>query len=163
MEKLGKTCRQNFTIHNTVDEFKSLANCSYIDGYVRIHNLEVDDTDTLNSVSFPKLIEISDYLLIYRVVKATTLEKWFPNLRYIRGRRLFFGYALVINGLQEVQRLGFDSLEHIKGAVRIEMVDKLCISRYSRDYRTIAKAMFSECYLTVAYMALKYRFKSMYS
>lgn len=133
-------CRKDIEIRNTVDQFHSLSNCTRVEGYVRIGVLENYNSSVLDGLSFPKLIEITDYLLIFRILEVKSLEKWFPNLQYIRGRKLFYGYALVVNDLKDLRRLGFNKLQHIRGGVRIEYTERLCFA-HTLDYETIATAV----------------------
>lgn len=59
--------------------------------------------DTAFEYEFPKLIEITEFLLIYRVNGIKTFIKMFPNLRLIRGNTLFINYALVVFELLHLQ------------------------------------------------------------
>lgn len=52
--------------------------------------------ETDYDVSFPKLTEITDFLLLYRVNGLKSLIKLFPNLRVIRGNTLIKDFALII-------------------------------------------------------------------
>ncbi|CAG2110936.1 unnamed protein product [Medioppia subpectinata] len=137
----GELCNGNYLLMNTGNDFQALANCSRVTGFVAIMKMNAAGGPPLDTVSLPKLIEISDYLLIYDIAHVRHLTNWFPNLSAIRGRKLFYGYALVIYHLPSVRHLGFPSLGHIKGGVRVERVPQLCISRESNDYRLLAKAM----------------------
>ncbi len=130
-------CR-NVDIHNLQD-FYQLNGCTRVMGYVRIFWIENVTHQQFADLSFPQLTEITDYLLLYRIFNLVSLGKLFPNLTYIRGRILFHDYALVINNLQDLQRIGFNNIKHIRGGVRIERNPKLCLSD-SDDYQLISKA-----------------------
>lgn len=54
-----------------------------------------NETD-YDNFTFPNLVEISDFLMLYRVQGLKTLMHLFPNLRVIRGNTLVNNYALVI-------------------------------------------------------------------
>ena len=102
--------------------------------------IEDESPNTLDSITFPHLTEITDYLLIYRILNVTTLENWFPNLQYIKGRTLFDGNALIIQDVPQLRYIKFRRLRHVKGGVRIEDVDKLCFDQ-TLDSRILAEAI----------------------
>ena len=78
-------------------------------------------------MSFPKLTEITDYLLLYRVHGLKTLRNLFPNLAVIRGQRLFYNYALVLYEMMDMEDIGLIGLKTImRGAVRLTKNRKLC-------------------------------------
>lgn len=54
-----------------------------------------NDTD-YDNLTFPDLVEITDFLMLYRVQGLKTLSHLFPNLRVIRGNSLVNNYALVV-------------------------------------------------------------------
>lgn len=54
-----------------------------------------NDTD-YDNITFPELIEITDFLMLYRVQGLKSLAHIFPNLRVIRGNNLVNNYALII-------------------------------------------------------------------
>lgn len=56
---------------------------------------QANDTD-YDDLTFPDLVEITDFLLLYRVEGLKTLSHLFPNLRVIRGNNLVDNYALII-------------------------------------------------------------------
>ena len=72
-------------------------------------------------------MEITQYLLMYRVYGLKTLSGIFPNLSVIRGQTLFFNYALVVFEMPNFEELGLNNLQVItRGAVRIEKNPTLC-------------------------------------
>lgn len=87
---------------------------------------ELTLNDTKN-ISFPDLVEITGYLMLYRISGLKTLSNLFPNLAIIRGRDLFKDYALIIYEMIELADIGLKSLVEIeRGNVRIEKNEKLC-------------------------------------
>jgi hypothetical protein len=106
---------------------------------VRIFWIENATPQQFANISFPLLTEITDYLLLFRISNLVSLGKLFPNLTYIRGRILFYDYALVINNLKHLERIAFNNIKHIRGGVRIEKNPKLCLTD-SDDYQLISKA-----------------------
>ena len=87
---------------------------------------EVRDKDIAN-ISFPDLVEITGYLMLYRISGFTSLNQLFPNLAVIRGRTLFKDYALIIYEMLELENIGLNNLVMIeRGNVRIEKNEKMC-------------------------------------
>ncbi|XP_063242615.1 insulin-like receptor isoform X2 [Bacillus rossius redtenbacheri] len=89
----------------------------------------MDRTDeaSLENVTFPELREITDYLLLYRVTGLRSVGRLFPNLAVVRGRTLFFNYALVVFEMMHLQEIGLHSLTDVlRGSVRIEKNPLLC-------------------------------------
>ena len=95
-------------IRNSIERLRELENCTVVEGFVNIVLIE-EDKETgrgfLNH-SYPKLREISGYLLLYRVYGLGSLKDLFPNLSVIRGQQLFFDYALVVYELMALKELG---------------------------------------------------------
>lgn len=56
-----------------------------------------------DNYTFPNLVEITDYLLLYRVQGLRSLMHLFPNLRVIRGNNLVANYALIIYEMLQMQ------------------------------------------------------------
>lgn len=78
-------------------------------------------------LSFPKLTMVTDYLLLFRVAGLDSLSTLFPNLSVIRGRNLFYNYALVIFEMTSLKDIGLYNLRNItRGAIRIEKNPDLC-------------------------------------
>jgi len=114
-------------IRNMVSHFNQLENCTVIEGFLLIDL--INDASPLNR-SFPKLTEVTDYIIIYRVTGLHSLSKIFPNLSVIRGNKLFDGYALVVYSNFDLMDLGLHKLRSItRGGVRIEKNHKLCYDR----------------------------------
>ncbi|XP_047451408.1 insulin-like growth factor 1a receptor [Mugil cephalus] len=126
----GEPCGPSIDIRNDISEFKRLENCTVVEGYLQIllindkNNIHQED---LRSLSFPKLTMITDYLLLFRVAGLDSLSVLFPNLSVIRGRNLFYNYALVIYEMPSLKDIGLYNLRNItRGAVRIEKNAELC-------------------------------------
>lgn len=77
-------------IRNNLTRLHELANCSVIEGHLQILLMFKTRPEDFRDLSFPKLIMITDYLLLFRVYGLESLKDLFPNLTVIRGSRLFF-------------------------------------------------------------------------
>ncbi|XP_044049962.1 insulin-like growth factor 1a receptor [Siniperca chuatsi] len=127
----GEICGPSIDIRNEISEFKRLENCTVVEGYLQILLIN-DKTNNIHqevfrSLSFPKLTVITDYLLLFRVSGLDSLSMLFPNLSVIRGRKLFYNYALVIYEMTSLKDIGLYNLRNItRGAMRIEKNPELC-------------------------------------
>ncbi|XP_054706404.1 insulin-like peptide receptor [Uloborus diversus] len=135
-----EVCSKNIDIRNSVSSFRKLENCSVIEGSLQILLIDKAEHKDFENLTFPKLQEITGYLLLYRIQGLQSLSKLFPNLAVIRGDVLFHNYALVIYELRAIQDVGLVSLTTIlRGSVRIEKNPHLCyVDTINWDY--IAKA-----------------------
>lgn len=89
---------------------------------------DLTDEDFRN-YSFPELVEITGYLMLYRISGIKSLGKVFPNLAVIRGRELFKAYSLIIYESEHLEDIGLHNLQTIeRGHVRIEKNDQLCFA-----------------------------------
>ncbi|GIY37963.1 insulin-like peptide receptor [Caerostris extrusa] len=101
-----------------------------------IDNGQAQDYDGL---SFPDLVEITDYLLLYRAFGLNSVGKLFPNLSVIRGNELFHNYGFVVFEMYHLQEIGLSKLTDIlRGSVRIEKNPGLCYVE-TIDWDLIAK------------------------
>uniref|UniRef100_A0A8C2CPV1 Tyrosine-protein kinase receptor n=1 Tax=Cyprinus carpio TaxID=7962 RepID=A0A8C2CPV1_CYPCA len=102
-------------------------NCTVIEGHLKILLMFKPRLEDFRGISFPKLVVITDYLLLFRVYGVESLGDLFPNLTVIRGNNLFFNYALVLFEMIQLKEIGLHSLTNItRGAVRIEKNPNLC-------------------------------------
>uniref|UniRef100_A0A8C2AQT3 Insulin-like growth factor 1 receptor n=1 Tax=Cyprinus carpio TaxID=7962 RepID=A0A8C2AQT3_CYPCA len=142
-----KFCGPHIDIRNDISEFKKLENCTVVEGYLQIL-LIGDKNNNLNqehfrTLSFPKLTMVTDYLLLFRVSGLDSLSVLFPNLSVIRGRNLFYNYALVIFEMTSLKDIGLYNLRNItRGAIRIEKNPELCYLD-SVDWSLIMDAEFN--------------------
>uniref|UniRef100_A0A673Z0D1 Tyrosine-protein kinase receptor n=1 Tax=Salmo trutta TaxID=8032 RepID=A0A673Z0D1_SALTR len=144
---LSPVCGPSIDIGNDISEFRRLENCTIVEGYLQIlligdknYNL---NQEVFRSLSFPKLTMITDYLLLFRVSGLDSLSTLFPNLTVIRGRNLFYNYALVIFEMTSLKDIGLYSLQNItRGAIRIEKNPELCYLD-SIDWSLIMDAEFN--------------------
>ncbi|KAI7802145.1 IGF-I receptor subtype a [Triplophysa rosa] len=140
-------CGPHIDIRNDISEFKKLENCTVVEGYLQIL-LIGDKNNNLNqehfrTLSFPKLTMVTDYLLLFRVSGLDSLSVLFPNLTVIRGRNLFYNYALVIFEMTGLKDIGLHNLMNItRGAIRIEKNPELCYLD-SVDWSLIMDAEFN--------------------
>lgn len=65
---------------------KKLQGCRVVEGYVRIVLIDEAEEDEFKGIVFNDLVEISGYLLIYRLSGIKSLYSLFPNLAVIRGQ-----------------------------------------------------------------------------
>lgn len=91
----GKRCVQSLDIWN-VSDMDLLRNCSVVDGFVRLLHFENVSAAVYENYQFPELVEITNYLVMYRVYNLTSIGKLFPNLAVIGGWTLFKHYSLVL-------------------------------------------------------------------
>lgn len=76
---------------------------------------------------FPLLTEVTEFVLIFKVMGLRSLGRMFPNLRVIRGNDLFEGYALAVFDNEDLEEIGLRSLTTImNGNVRIQRNVELC-------------------------------------
>lgn len=139
-------CGPHIDIRNDISEFKKLENCTVVEGYLQI--LLIGDKNhnphqEFRMLSFPKLTMVTDYLLLFRVAGLDSLSTLFPNLSVIRGRNLFYNYALVIFEMTSLKDIGLYNLRNItRGAIRIEKNPELCYLD-SVDWSLIMDAEFN--------------------
>lgn len=122
-------CGPGIDIGNEISEFRKLENCTVVEGYLKILLIpnKSANQEAFRTLRFPKLTMITDYLLLFRVSGMETMSTLFPNLSVIRGRNLFYNYALVIFEMNDLIDIGLHSLRNItRGAVRIEKNPELC-------------------------------------
>ena len=114
-------------IRNLVSQFGRLENCTVIEGSLQILLIDYANPSEYNQISFPDLVEITEYMLLYRVYGLKSLSQIFPNLAVIRGQTLFFNYAFVAFEMPDMEELGLWGLTQIvRGAIRVEKNPKLC-------------------------------------
>ncbi|XP_076880952.1 insulin-like growth factor 1b receptor isoform X2 [Brachyhypopomus gauderio] len=140
-------CGPAIDIGNDISDFKKLENCTVVEGYLQIllisNKNNENNQDVFRSLSFPKLTMITDYLLLFRVSGLDSLSTLFPNLTVIRGRNLFYNYALVIFEMTSLKDIGLYNLRNItRGAIRIEKNMELCYLD-SVDWSLIMDAEFN--------------------
>lgn len=90
-------------IRNNVDSFKQLTDCRVIEGFLQIVLMDRTNESDFVNLTFPKLREITGYLLLYRVNGLKSLANLFPNLSVIRGQDLFINYALAVYEMLHLQ------------------------------------------------------------
>ncbi|XP_068196167.1 insulin receptor a [Antennarius striatus] len=122
----GEICPSK-DIRNNVTNLQMLENCTVIEGHLKILLMFRTRAEDFRGLSFPKLIVVTDYLMLFRVYGLESLSDLFPNLTVIRGNNLFFNYALVMFEMLQLREIGLHSLMNItRGAVRIEKNPDLC-------------------------------------
>ncbi|XP_017119663.1 insulin-like receptor [Drosophila elegans] len=118
---------KSMDIKNLASNFNQLENCTVIEGFLLIDL--INDVSPLNK-SFPRLTEVTEFVIIYHVSGLHSLSKIFPNLSLIRGLKLFDGYAFIVYSNMDLTDLGLTKLRSIaNGGVRIEKNQKLCFDK----------------------------------
>nr|XP_055218333.1 insulin receptor-related protein isoform X2 [Gorilla gorilla gorilla] len=114
-------------IRSEVAELRQLENCSVVEGHLQILLMFTATGEDFRGLSFPRLTQVTDYLLLFRVYGLQSLRDLFPNLAVIRGTRLFLGYALVIFEMPHLRDVALPALGAVlRGAVRVEKNQELC-------------------------------------
>ncbi|KAJ3631669.1 hypothetical protein MTP99_012785 [Tenebrio molitor] len=123
----GKIC-PSLDIRNYPRSLEKLRDCTVIMGHLRVVLIDnVTNSSVYENYSFPKLTEIADYLMVFRVAWLPSLGDLFPNLRIIRGNQLFLNFALVVYRMPHLQEIGLTNLQHIaRGCVKVDRCPKLC-------------------------------------
>ncbi|EFN83767.1 Insulin receptor [Harpegnathos saltator] len=126
---IGDGICQSIDVRNSVVLFSILKDCRVIEGFLQIVLIENNTEADFENISFPKLREITGYLLLYRVDGLKSLSKLFPNLEVIRGNILLTDYAFMIYEMTSLQEIGLINLTKIsRGGVRIEKNPALCFT-----------------------------------
>ena len=100
----GKVCK-SLDVRNTPEHISEFKHCRVIEGHLQVVLIERSDvTDFLNN-SFTELYEITEYLIIYRVMGLPSLDVIFPKLTSIKGEKLFMGFALVLYDLRNLREV----------------------------------------------------------
>lgn len=99
-----KVC-QSMDIRNSVTNLGKLRNCTEIAGYLRIVLIEKYEESDFGNYVFPELTHITGYLLLFDVVKLTSVAQLFPNLRVIRGRELFLNAVIVVHHMPDLKEV----------------------------------------------------------
>lgn len=103
-----------------------LQNCTTFHGSIQIQN-------SGPHMHFPKLTEITGFLLVTILRNTVDLKEVFPNLAVIRGGKLFLDYSLVIYMNEGLRRINLPSLTVIlSGGIRIEKNMNLCYAKTIR-------------------------------
>ncbi|PAA68353.1 hypothetical protein BOX15_Mlig024402g2, partial [Macrostomum lignano] len=118
----GKVC--NTVSHAMLSSFKSYnySHCTVVDGSIVLSMMEMN-----GELTFPNVVEISGFVVLYRLKNVTSLGRLFPRLTVIRGFSTHENYALVIFDLPDLQDMALPALRYIgRGGVRVENAPKLC-------------------------------------
>ncbi|XP_001356288.4 insulin receptor isoform X1 [Drosophila pseudoobscura] len=114
-------------IRNECSKMHLLDNCTVVTGYVMITLIATHPYCNYSTYKFPKLKEITEFMIFTEVRGLTRVDEMFPNLTVIRGRRLFLNYALGVTNMPDLEYLEFPSLVAIqRGHVYIGNCPKLC-------------------------------------
>ncbi|KAF3426654.1 hypothetical protein E2986_05963 [Frieseomelitta varia] len=100
---IGDGICQSIDIRNSASAFGILKDCRVIEGFLQIVLIENNSERDFQPISFPKLREITGYILLYRVNGLKSLSNLFPNLEVIRGNILLTDYAFMVYEMQNLQ------------------------------------------------------------
>lgn len=98
---------ESIDVRNSPDALEDIRNCTIIVGYLQIVLMDGVQEKFFDKYSFPKLREVTNFVLLYRVEGLQSLGQLFPNLTLIRGRELFNNYALIIYELPQLLEVRF--------------------------------------------------------
>lgn len=90
-------------IRNSPTFLVQLRGCRVIEGFLQILLMDQYEAVDFSNYTFPELVEVTGFVLLYRVNGLTTLRTLFPNLAVIRGDKLFNNNALVIYEMLNMQ------------------------------------------------------------
>ncbi|XP_042296706.1 insulin receptor-related protein isoform X2 [Sceloporus undulatus] len=118
---------ESLDIRLEASQLRRLENCTVVEGSLQILLMFTSSSEDFRPLSFPRLVMVTEYLLLFRVYGLESLRDLFPNLAVIRGTSLFFNYALVIFEMPHLRDIGLFSLTSVlNGSVRIERNQELC-------------------------------------
>lgn len=107
----------------------ALTGCRVVEGSVTILLIDDIEAKDVANITFPELVEITGYLMLYRIGGFTSLYELFPNLAVIRGKDLFKDYALVIYEMLGLENVGLKNLLTVeRGNIRIEKNEQMCFT-----------------------------------
>lgn len=139
---------KSLDIRNSVKQMRLLTNCTVIEGFLLISLITAGSPELYNE-SFPLLIEVTDYIIVYQASHLRSLGQIFPNLSIIRGRKNFEGYALVVYFNPHLEELALPKLTMIGSGVRIERNDMLCFVD-TIDWSQIVRSNTTEVFIEVS-------------
>ncbi|XP_014208001.1 insulin-like receptor [Copidosoma floridanum] len=138
---------QSIDIRNRATEFDKLTGCRVVEGFIQILLIDEPNHAVFDKIIFPELVEITGYLLLFRVPGLRSIGQLFPNLAVIRGSHILYNYALVAFEMEDLQEIGLYSLTDIvRGSVRIDKNKRLCHAD-TIDWDMIAQAGKGENYI----------------
>ncbi|XP_034473481.1 insulin receptor-like [Drosophila innubila] len=121
-----KECK-SLDIRTECKKMHLLDNCTAITGSLMITLFPKSPECNFSLYSFPKLREITGFVIFTEVLGLRSIRNMFPNLTVIRGRQLFLNYALGVTTMDDLELLEFPSLVAIqRGHVYISDNQKLC-------------------------------------
>lgn len=88
--------------------------------WLQIVLFEHTTIEDFQNISFPELLEIRGFLVLFRVYGLTSLSRLFPNLVLIRGLDLLTDYALIIFDMPHLQEVritthhNFNTIQNVR-------------------------------------------------
>ncbi|XP_053667032.1 insulin-like peptide receptor [Anopheles marshallii] len=117
----------NVDIRNDLRRLADIENCTVIRGFLQMVLLDRVPASEFEKYSFPKLREVTGYMLFFRVIHLSTLRRLFPQLAVIRGQQLIGNYALVFYYMENMIEVGLKNLIAIqRGFVYTLHCPQLC-------------------------------------
>ncbi|CAH2090562.1 unnamed protein product [Euphydryas editha] len=103
-----------------MERLMMLENCTIVVGNLKISAFERTKPEDFKNLSFPKLKEVTGFMVVYRVAGLETLSTLLPNLTRIRGNTLLVDYALIVYDMFNLTEISLYNLIKIdRGGVII--------------------------------------------
>lgn len=102
-------------VRNSIDKLNGIKDCFVIEGFLRIIQTNVDE---MGNITFPKLREITGYLLLDEVNGLKSLASVFPNLEVIRGQHTINGHVLMVYEMPDLQEVS-ERVQWTKGKTNV--------------------------------------------
>lgn len=123
---------------NKMERLHQLTDCVVILGNLHILLLEQTHKEDFRNITFPKLREVTGFVVFYRVNGLESIGQLFPNLAVIRGKQVLYNYALIIYDMPDLKEVGLFSLIQIyRGGVIVWAVPQVCYV-HTVDWKVIA-------------------------
>lgn len=116
-----------------------LKNCTVIEGNLQVMFMFNNvDASNYTAVVLPDLVEITGYLLMYRVNGLSSLGQIFPNLRVIRGKSVFYSLSLALYEMEDLVSISLRNLTYLGSGVLAMQNPQLCYIE-TVNWRTILR------------------------
>lgn len=122
---------------NKVENLRLLERCTAIEGNLVIKFLTNQVTPgNYSGLVFPKLVEVTGYILFYRVKGLRSVGQLFPNLRVIRAEEQIYKYGLALYENEDMISINTPKLSYVGAEVLAMVNPQLC---YVDDFVSWAK------------------------
>ncbi|XP_065078934.1 insulin receptor [Ochlerotatus camptorhynchus] len=117
----------NVDIRNNLARLRRIENCTVITGYLQLVLIERVSHQEFQKYNLTQLREVTGYVMFFHVYNLVSLRELFPNLMVIRGRTVFFNYALIFYDMPHLTEIGLKNLLAIEdGFVNAQHCPRLC-------------------------------------